>query len=112
MIGTCRSECWVRPFDEERAALGILRDRLNMRNKKRVETRVPKRKKRIADEPDILSRVITADESWLRYSDPLTKRESRSWKSPDVAAQEENLQGVYAITFFRPSFTVPGISKG
>ena len=37
---------------------------------------------RLEDDPDLLVRVITADESWIFEYDPETKRQSRQWKSP------------------------------
>ena len=38
--------------------------------------------KRIENDPDLLGRVITGDESWIFKYDPETKRQSRQWKSP------------------------------
>ncbi len=38
--------------------------------------------KRIEDEPDVMGRVITGDESWIRHFDPETILESVHWKSP------------------------------
>ena len=37
---------------------------------------------RLDDDPDLLGRVITGDESWIFEYDPETKRHSRQWKSP------------------------------
>ena len=37
---------------------------------------------RLEDDPDLLGRVITGDESWIFEYDPETKRQSRQWKSP------------------------------
>ena len=37
---------------------------------------------RLKDDPDLLGRVITGDESWIFKYDPDTKRQSRQWKSP------------------------------
>ena len=37
---------------------------------------------RLEDNPDLLGRVITGDESWIFEYDPETKRQSRQWKSP------------------------------
>ena len=36
---------------------------------------------RLEDDPDLLKRVITGDESWIFEYDPETKRQSRQWKS-------------------------------
>ena len=32
-------------------------------------------------EPNLLKRVVTGNESWIFEYDPLTKRQSREWKS-------------------------------
>uniref|UniRef100_A0A8C4WUG0 Mos1 transposase HTH domain-containing protein n=1 Tax=Eptatretus burgeri TaxID=7764 RepID=A0A8C4WUG0_EPTBU len=37
---------------------------------------------RLEDDPDLLGRVITGDESWIFEYDPETKRQTRQWKSP------------------------------
>ena len=37
---------------------------------------------RLEDDPDLLGRVITGDESWIFEYDPENKRQSRQWKSP------------------------------
>ena len=37
---------------------------------------------RLEDDPDLLGRVITGDESWIFEYDPETKRQSYQWKSP------------------------------
>ena len=37
---------------------------------------------RLEDDPDLLWRVITGDESWIFEYDPATKRQSHQWKSP------------------------------
>ena len=37
---------------------------------------------RLEDDPDLLGRVITGDESWIFKYDPETKRQSHQWKSP------------------------------
>uniref|UniRef100_A0A8C4Q4B9 Mos1 transposase HTH domain-containing protein n=1 Tax=Eptatretus burgeri TaxID=7764 RepID=A0A8C4Q4B9_EPTBU len=37
---------------------------------------------RLEDDPDLLGRVITGDESWIFEYNPKTKRQSRQWKSP------------------------------
>ena len=36
----------------------------------------------LEDDPDLLGRVITGDESWIFEYDPEIKRQSRQWKSP------------------------------
>ncbi len=36
----------------------------------------------IAEDPSILSKIITVDESWILYFDPNTKCESEAWKRP------------------------------
>ena len=38
--------------------------------------------KRLEDDPDLLGRVITGDESWIFEYDPETKRQSHQWKTP------------------------------
>lgn len=37
---------------------------------------------RLKEEPDLLTRVITCDETWVFQYDPETKRQSMHWKTP------------------------------
>lgn len=37
---------------------------------------------RLADDPDLLTNVITCDETWIFQYDPETKRQSMHWKTP------------------------------
>lgn len=39
-------------------------------------------RQRALDDPEFLSRIITADESWIYGYDPETKQQSSQWKSP------------------------------
>ena len=40
--------------------------------------------------PDLLSRVVTSDESWIFEYDPLTKRQSLEWKSANLTKTQES----------------------
>ena len=60
---------------------------------------------RLEDDPDLLKRVITGDESWIFEYDPETKRRSRQWKSPasprpKKARMSKSKVKVMLITFF------------
>ena len=55
--------------------------------------------------PDLLSRVVTSDESWIFKYDPLTKRQSLEWKSassprPKKARLFKSKIKVMLIVFF------------
>ena len=55
--------------------------------------------------PDLLSRVVTGDESWVLEYDPLTKRQSHEWKSassprPKKARLFKSKIKVMLIVFF------------
>ena len=61
---------------------------------------------RLQTEPDLLRRVITADETWIFEYDPETKGQSCQWKSPTSprpnlkARQSKSKVNVMLITFF------------
>lgn len=58
----------------------------------------------ISEDPNILERIITCDESWMHYYNPKTKIESEVWKSsssPTVKkVQQQKSAGKVIITFF------------
>ncbi len=59
----------------------------------------------IAEDPEILDRVIICDESWVHYYDPKTKIESDVWKSsssPSVkkVQQQKSAEKVMLMAFF------------
>ncbi len=56
-------------------------------------------------DPNYLSHVITGDETWAYYHDPLTKKESSAWKHPQQSRREKVRQAksagkVMIIAFF------------
>ena len=60
---------------------------------------------RLEDDPDLLWRVITGDESWIFEYDPDTKWQSRQWKSPAsprpmTARMSKSKVKVMLIAFF------------
>ena len=60
---------------------------------------------RLEDDPDLLGRVITGDESWIFEYDSETKRQSRRWKSlasprPKKARMSKSKVKVMLIAFF------------
>ena len=38
----------------------------------------------VQEDPEFLSKVITADETWLHHFDPESKQQSSVWKSPSL----------------------------
>ena len=60
---------------------------------------------RLEDNPDLLGRVITGNESWIFEYDPKNKRQSRQWKSPasprpKKARMSKSKVSVMLIVFF------------
>lgn len=60
---------------------------------------------RINNDPSLLSRVVTGDESWIFEYDPESKRQSLQWKSPSSprpqkARMSKSKVKVMLITFF------------
>ncbi len=59
----------------------------------------------IAEDPTYLDRVITCDESWVHYHDPLSKRESEEWRQkgeprPKKVRQQKSAGKVMLLAFF------------
>jgi hypothetical protein len=44
---------------------------------------------RLETEPDVLNRIITADESWFFECDPETRRLSEEWHTPQSLRQKK-----------------------
>ncbi len=61
--------------------------------------------KLITQDPTFLARVITCDESWAHYYDPLTKQESETWQTLDelknkMIHQQKSTGKVIMLVFF------------
>ena len=78
---------------------------LNDRQKEHSVQVCPDILKRLENEPELLSKVVTGDESWIFEYDPLTKRQSPKWKSalsprPKKARLFKSKIKVMLIVFF------------
>ena len=45
--------------------------------------------RRYGEDPSILERTVTGDETWVHHYDPESKRQSMEWKHPSSPAQEK-----------------------
>jgi histone-lysine N-methyltransferase SETMAR len=50
------------------------------------------RKEHVSNDPDLLSKVITGDESWIDDYDPEIKQQSSQWKCPSSPWLKKTLQ--------------------
>ncbi len=62
-------------------------------------------RRHIETDPTILSRIITTDETWIHYFDPLSKQWSNTWKSSTYqrkkkVGQQKSAGKVMLIAFF------------
>ena len=65
---------------------------------------------RLEDDPDLLRRVITGDESWIFEYDPETKWQSRQWKSPtSPRPKKERMSKTKVKMMLIPFFDIKGI---
>jgi len=53
----------------------------------------------IENDPNLLERIITCDESWFFTYDPETKRQSMHWKSPSSSRQKKAKSGKVYHTY-------------
>jgi len=58
--------------------------------------------KAVRHDPNLVSRVITGDESWLHYHDPETKQQSSHWKTPSPLRPEKSVPSLqqHQVNFF------------
>ena len=89
----------------KRVAAKFIPKLLNLDQKKNRMLICQDMKQSLADDPDLLSKIITGDETWVYGYDPETKFQSSQWKSPDSprpkkAWQPRSQVKVMLIVFF------------
>jgi len=56
------------------------------------------RKEHVSNDPDLLSKVITGDESWIDDYDPEIKQQSSQWQCPSSPWLKKTLQVKSSVT--------------
>ena len=89
----------------KRVAAKLIPKLLNPNQKKNRMLICQDMKQSLADDPDLLSKIITGDETWVYGYDPETKFQSSQWKSPGSprpkkARQSRSQVKVMLIVFF------------
>ena len=79
--GTCQ-RIFTGDLAMKRVAAKFIPKLLNPDQKKNCMLICQDMKQSLADDPDLLSKIITGDETWVYGYDPETKFQSSQWKTP------------------------------